>query len=109
MRRSMAEKANQKVKKAKGPIRFEAIVPLAIVVGLIVLYVTLFFDGHLRRGIEWAATRVNGAEVNVGSLKTSFLGAWLRIGGVEVTNLQQPEKNKIEIGEIKFSYSWDAL
>ena len=38
--------------KKQGPIRFEAVLPLAIVVGLIALYFTLFFDAHLRHGLE---------------------------------------------------------
>ena len=43
-------------RKRKGPIRFEAIVPIAIIVGLVAAYFVLFFDMHLRMGIEYAAT-----------------------------------------------------
>ncbi|OFZ20465.1 MAG: hypothetical protein A2X94_10645 [Bdellovibrionales bacterium GWB1_55_8] len=98
-----------KVKKKKGIVRFEAIVPFAIVCALIVLYFVLFFDLHLRKGIEWAGSYLNGAEVNVGSLKTSFINASVRIGKIEVTDKDKPEQNKVEIGNIGFELLWDAL
>ncbi|MDD2929639.1 MAG: hypothetical protein PHY50_07460, partial [Sideroxydans sp.] len=61
----------QKPVKKQGAIRVEAVVPMLIVVGLIVLYFSLFFDAHLRRGLEFGATQANGAEVNIGTLQTS--------------------------------------
>lgn len=95
--------------KKQGPIRFEAIVPLAIIIGLMVLYFMLFFDAHLRRGIEYGATQANGAEVNIGRLQTSFWDASVVIGLVEMTNPQQPERNRLQLGEMRFSMTWDAL
>jgi len=95
--------------KNKGPIRFEAVVPLGIVVGLIVLYFTLFFDMHLRRGIEYAATLANGAEVNIGKLDTSVWKASVVIGDIAMTNPEQPNRNRVQIGGVNFSMLWDAL
>lgn len=95
--------------KKKGPIRFEAIVPFAIVTGLIVLYVVLFLDLHIRKGIEWAAGQANGAQVDVGSVKTSFWNASLRISKIEVTNPEKTDRNRFEIGQIEFKALWDAL
>lgn len=95
--------------KKKGPIRFEAIVPFGIVCAATGVYFSLFFDGHLRRGVEWAATEANGAEVNVGSLKTNFLSGAFSMGQIQVTDPSAPAKNRVQIGEVKFKFLWDAL
>ncbi|MCM2323407.1 MAG: TIGR03545 family protein [Oligoflexia bacterium] len=98
-----------KTPKKKGPIRVEAIVPFVIIVALLTAYFMLFFDRQLRAGLEWAGTEANGAEVNVGSLRTSFIGGWLRIGDIQVTNPAEPAKNRVRIGEMRFALLWDAL
>lgn len=95
--------------KAKGPIRTGAVVPSLILITLVWAYFFFFFDSHLRRGIEIVASRVHGAEVNLGSLRTSFFGASVRVGGLEVTNKEAPTLNLVEIGSMHFAMSWDAL
>lgn len=95
--------------KAKGPIRWEAVIPAAIVTAAVGAYFTLFFDGHIRRAIEYVGTQVNGAEVNVGRLSTSFLSARLEIDDVQVTDKNKPERNLAQVGAIRFDMSWDAL
>jgi len=95
--------------KKKGPIRFEAIVPLALVIGLFALYFTLFFDGHLRRALEYGATSANGAEVDIGKLDTSLWKASVMVGNIEMTDPAQPGKNRVQIGAIDFRMLWDAL
>jgi uncharacterized protein (TIGR03545 family) len=95
--------------KQQGPIRFEAIVPLAIVVGLVVLYFTLFFDAHLRRGLEYAAEQANGAEVNIGRVQTSVSKASVLIADVQMTDPALPQHNRVQIGEMRFRMLWDAL
>ena len=54
-----------KKKKAKGPIRFEAVIPALILTLLVGGYFKIFFDGHVRRLMEYVGTQVNGAEVKV--------------------------------------------
>ncbi|HCM40204.1 MAG: hypothetical protein A2Z97_08010 [Bdellovibrionales bacterium GWB1_52_6] len=100
---------SKSAKKQKGPIRSEAIIPLVITLALMALYFTLFFDRHLRRGIEWGATQANGAEVNVGYLNTSFWKATFEMGKIEVTQVNEPAKNRFEIGQVRFKLLWDAL
>lgn len=99
----------KKTPKKKGPIRFEAIVPFAIVVGAVIAYFMLFFDKHLEWGIEWAGTQLNGAQVDVDDVDTSFWKASLSIQGIQATNAQKPMENKVEIGEVRFDALWDAL
>jgi uncharacterized protein (TIGR03545 family) len=95
--------------KRQGPIRVEAVVPMLIVVGVTVLYFSMFFDTHLRRGLEYGATQANGAEVNIGHLQTSVFSASIVIGDVQMTDPAEPERNRVQIGEVRFRMLWDAL
>lgn len=95
--------------KAKGPIRWEAIIPFSIFCLVTGLYFHFFFDLHLRKGLEWAGYQAVGAEVNIASLETRFLSASLKIKKIEVTDAEKPTHNSLKIGEIRFSMGWDAL
>ena len=95
--------------KKKGPIRFEAILPIGVIFALVFTYFSFFFDGHLQSGIEWLATRVNGAEVNVARVKTSFLTPSFHMFHLQVTDKNQPERNLFEVAQINFVLTWDAL
>jgi uncharacterized protein (TIGR03545 family) len=95
--------------KSKGPLRTEAIIPTAIIFAAIYLYFYLFFDSHLRRGIEFAGSRIHGAEVNVGNLDSSFWKAYLIIENIEITDKKNPSNNIVQIGNIKFQMLWDAI
>lgn len=101
--------STDKKPKAKGPIRWEAVIPALVLTLIVGLYFRLFFDGHVRRALEYVGTQVNGAEVNIAHLSTSFLGASLEIGGIQVTDKNKPERNIVQVGSIKFKMLWDAL
>ncbi len=96
-------------KKNKGPIRFEAIIPITVIIILVGVYTTYFFDSHMRRALEFGATYAHGAEVNVGGFNTNFFEPSIKISNIQVTNKSKPEFNFIEIGEIKLQLLWDAL
>ena len=49
--------------KKHGIFRTEAIIPVSIIFILIFTYIILFFDHHLRRGLEWMGSQINGAEL----------------------------------------------
>lgn len=98
-----------KKKKVKGPIRWEAILPATVLTVLIGVYFTFFFDGHLRRALEYVGTQVNGAEVNIGSLDVGFLTASLKIADIQVTDKNQPQRNIVQVGSVNFKMLWDAL
>ena len=95
--------------KSKGIIRWEAIIPTAIIVTGIGAYSHFFLDHHLRKGLEWGSYEALGSEVNIGSLKTSVLNASLEINNIAITNSEKPTHNSLEIGSIRFSMLWDAL
>ncbi|XGC80065.1 TIGR03545 family protein [Bdellovibrio bacteriovorus] len=103
------DNSSTKPQKKKGIIRWEAIIPFTIIVAIIALYFHLFFDAHLKAGMEWVGYKAVGAEVNIAKVETSFFNASLRIQGIEVTNAEQPTHNSINIGDIRFSMLWDAL
>jgi len=95
--------------KKKGPIRTEAIIPLGVIVALVMTYFTLFFDWQLRKGIEIVGTVLNGAEVNIGNLETSFLKASFLAEEIELTDSEDLTKNRLQIGKIHYNLLWDAL
>lgn len=95
--------------KAKGPIRWEALIPFLIVAALTGAYFHFFFDTHLRLGLQWGLSTAIGAEANVGDVKTSFWNAHLRIREIELTDAETPTQNSLSIGEIRFGMLWDAL
>lgn len=98
-----------KPKKAKGPIRWEAIIPFIIFSALVFFYFRLFFDSNLKSLIEVIGYQATGAEVNVAKVETSFLNASLKIKGIELTNAEKPTHNSLYVGEVRFSLLWDAL
>ena len=99
---------NTTVKK-KGAIRTEALVPIILVLSLFIFYFKCFFDSHLRFGLQFVATKVHGAEVNVARLKTDFFAPSIVIGGIKVTDKKTPDQNIVEIGQIRLDLLWDAL
>lgn len=100
---------NTKKIKPKGIIRWEAIIPFIIICVITGLYFNLFFDGHIRRALEWVGYKAMGAEVNIAKLETSFFKASLRIQGIEITDAEKPTHDSVKIGDIRFSMLWDAL
>lgn len=98
-----------KIPKKKGPIRIEAIIPVSILSLLTYLYFSFYFDLHLKKLVEYVGTQGNGAEVNVDSIRTSFLTGSFDLNRLEVTNPERPTHNSLEIGNIHFQFLWDAL
>ena len=99
----------KKVPKKKGPIRFEAIIPVLVLSLITFAYFSYYFDNHLKTLFEYVGTQGNGAEVNVGSIKTSFLRGSFDMNGLEVTDKEKPTHNMLEIENMHFQYVWDAL
>lgn len=104
----MTETTPKKQKK-KGPIRFEAIIPVLVLSAITYLYFSFYFDHHLKKLVEYVGTQGNGAEVNVDSIHTSFLTGSFDLNRLEVTNPEKPTHNSIEIGNVHFKFLWDAL
>jgi uncharacterized protein (TIGR03545 family) len=101
--------ATQKPIKKKGPIRFEAIIPVVIICALMFLYFSIYFDRHLKSLIEYAGTQGNGAEVNVDSVNVSFLKGSFDLDRLQITDKERPTHNALEVGNVHFKFLWDAL
>jgi uncharacterized protein (TIGR03545 family) len=99
----------KKAPKKKGPIRFEAIIPVAVIYVAAYAYFAWFFDQHLKQGIEYVATQANGAEVNIAGVRTSFLRGTFDLDGLEITDKEIPSRNILSLDNIHFGYMWDAL
>lgn len=102
-------KQSSKIPKKKGPIRFEAIIPVFILSLLTFLYFSIYFDLHMKKAIEYIGTQANGAEVNVDSINTSFIKGSFDLNRLQVTDAERPSHNSLEIGNMHFKYLWDAL
>ncbi len=98
-----------KKKKAKGPIRYEAIIPVLIISLLTFIYFSFFFDHHVKKIIEYVGTQANGAEVNVDEIRISFLRGTFDLDTLQVTNAERPTHNSLQIGNVHFGFLWDAL
>lgn len=107
----MSEKNSEtnKTPKKKGPIRTEAIIPVIILSLITFIYFSFYFDLHMKRLVEYVGTQVNGAEVNVDSLRTSFIRGSFDLNRLQVTDVERPTHNTVEIGNMHFQYLWDAL
>jgi uncharacterized protein (TIGR03545 family) len=98
-----------KTVKVQGPIRWNAVAPFLIICVLIFAYFHFFFDFNVRKAIEWGGYKAMGVEINVAKFETSFFKATLEIKDIEITDAEKPSQNSIEIGDIRWGMSWDAL
>ncbi|MES2528646.1 MAG: TIGR03545 family protein [Bdellovibrionota bacterium] len=105
----MTENKEKKAPKKKGPIRFEAIIPVLVISAITFIYFSFYFDSHLKKLVEYVGTQGNGAEVNVDSIRTSFIRGTFDMDRLQVTNAEKPDFNSLEIGNIHFGFLWDAL
>jgi uncharacterized protein (TIGR03545 family) len=101
--------SEKKMKKKQGPIRTGAVVPFILVTVLIVGFNILFLDTTIQKSLEFVGKKINGAQVDVGSVQTSFKELKIVIRKVAFTNKEIPMRNKFEIGEFRFQMLWDAL
>jgi len=99
----------EKVYKEGGLIRWSAVIPFVIIMALGAAYFKLFFDSHMKAGLEWAGYKALGSEVNITDFETSFIKGNVAITGLQITSAEQPDFNSIELGSIRFDVNWDAL
>lgn len=95
--------------KKVGPFRTGLIVPVLIVFTIFGLYMHFFLDHHIRRGVEIFGSYVHGAEVNLSHFESSFFKGYVGAGRLQVTDKDNPDRNLIEIGKMRFDLLWDAL
>lgn len=95
--------------KALGPVRWKGLLIFAVIMGLFSLYFKFFFDTHLKKAMEWGGYLALGSEINISDIDSSFLKGFIKIKDIQVTNAEKPTHNSVQIGEITFDLSIDAL
>jgi uncharacterized protein (TIGR03545 family) len=90
-------------------IRWKMALPLLGAVIALFVYGWLFLDGHVRHLLEGLASDLNGAEVNIGELRTSVFGGFVEIKKVELTHPERPDRNRLELGSLRFDLETVAL
>ncbi|HYX34942.1 MAG TPA: TIGR03545 family protein [Oligoflexus sp.] len=97
------------MKSYGGLIRWKFGLPLALGILALVLYTFLLLDQQLRWLMEKLATDANGAEVNIGSLKTSISGLYIEVQKVQMTDPEAPEFNRLEVDKMRFDLGSPGL
>ncbi|MBI4209849.1 MAG: TIGR03545 family protein [Deltaproteobacteria bacterium] len=83
-------------------MRWKAIIPIAIFMGLIAVGIVFFLDPLLKRAMVGGGQLIFGAKVEIVSVRTRFKEASLRIRGVQVADKSEPMKNLFEYEEAVF-------
>lgn len=83
-------------------------IALALAAGLVALFLCVFLDPLLKRGLIAAGQAAAKAKVEVGSLSTSIRRGELVIRSVAVADKKEPMKNVLEIGEAKLAFKPSA-
>jgi hypothetical protein len=83
-------------------------IALGAAAGLVGLFLCLFLDPLLKRGLISVAQSAAKAKVDVGTLSTSLRRGELVIRSVTVADKSEPMKNVVEFGEAKLAFKPSA-
>lgn len=84
-------------------IRWKGLIGFAVAVVVLVLFFLLFIDSMIKGSIEYAATRMVGAKVDLDSAEFRFSPLGIQLTRVQITNPDQPMQNIIDIKNIRFN------
>jgi uncharacterized protein (TIGR03546 family) len=87
-------------------VRKKGIVLAVVLVTVSGIAVQMVQDDMARDYAARGLTKTNGAEVNLESLDLNVLGASISAQGLEATDPDKPENNRISIGELSAAISW---
>lgn len=83
-------------------IRWKALLPLSVVLGLIALWEILLADRTLKWAVESGGTAAVGARVDVGRATLGILDGHVTLEGLQVTDPNAPMTNLVEVAELIF-------
>ncbi|MBV9080475.1 MAG: TIGR03545 family protein [Elusimicrobia bacterium] len=86
----------------KSIIRWKFVVPAGILLTALIVFFVIFFDPLASHFICKAASKVNGAKVEMSGFHTKFAAGRLEIGKLMVTNRKEPMQNIVECGPMTF-------
>lgn len=89
--------------------RWMAIVPMALLAALVVVFWMRYVDLVIRRSIEFVGTELVGAKVELASARLRLRSADLVLRGLQVTDPNAPMTNLVEVPEIVADLNGRAL
>lgn len=95
--------------KKKSILRKESLIIIPLLLVLILLYLGLFFEAHLKWIAENSLTKTYGAEVNIKDVDMDWSDLKLAILRLQFTNHQKPTENLFEIGEFSVDFNKEDL
>lgn len=87
----------------KSIIRWKYVIPTLIALVVLLVFFIFFFDPLLTWGINSAASKLNGAKVEVSGLSTKIFQGRLFIKRLQVTDPSQTWTNLVEAGPLEFA------
>jgi uncharacterized protein (TIGR03545 family) len=84
------------------------LIPIAMA-GVAALYLHFFADLQLRSMLENYASVVNGAQVNIGELRTHWLRGQIDLGKIQIAHHTQPSRNLFELEKASVRFLWLPL
>ncbi len=84
-------------------LRWQGLVAFLILGGLGWAFFALFLDGLIERGIEQQGSKAMQTQIDVGKVDTSLPNQAAAIHALAVADPDDPMKNTVEIGAIKFN------
>jgi uncharacterized protein (TIGR03545 family) len=83
-------------------IRWKALLPLSVVLGLIALWAILFADRTLKWAVEAGGTAAVGAKVDLARADLGILDGHVTLEGLQVTDPNAPMTNMVEVEALVF-------
>jgi|SaaInlStandDraft_7_1057024.scaffolds.fasta_scaffold07635_2 uncharacterized protein (TIGR03545 family) len=77
--------------------RWQGVIAFALIGGGIALFLVLFMDGMIERGIEENGSQAAKTQIDLASLSTSLLSQAARIDGLEIANPDNNMENLLQI------------
>ncbi|MBI1861218.1 MAG: TIGR03545 family protein [Deltaproteobacteria bacterium] len=100
----MSNTPSSKTAKGAGLIRWGGLIPVGVLFVGPFVYLTFFFDSQLMDWLSRAGAAMNGAKVDIGELKTSFLNCTFEAKRIEIANPLEPMRNRASIDRIYYSF-----
>lgn len=93
----------------RSAIRWPGLAAFVAICALLVAFSWLLLDSILKWSFETSAGTLNGAEVNIESVDHSWSPLGLTIRGIQITDPEQPDYNRLVIGEITAQINLEQL